>query len=624
MAKKSADFHEEEALGKVYDARLMRRLLRYLRPYRLWAGSAVLLLMISSALNLVGPLLTAVVLDLFVIGDSSTRPKAVVSQAVEAFLVRNGWALEPLEGVTLAALVYVGALIFTFAVIFSQGFLMQMMGQRIMFDLRRDVFKRLQELPLAFFDRHPIGRLVTRATTDVAALNELFTAGLISIFGDIFMLTGIVTVLFVLDFKLALVSFSILPLLFAITFWFKLRVRDNFREVRIWIARINSFLQEHLGGMSVVQLFSREERTLKEFAEVNEEHRAANVRAIFYFAIYYPAVELITALGLGLIVWYGGGQILAGTLSFGALVAFLQFAQRFYKPLADLSDKYNILQAAMASAERIFELLDTQVEISSPPDPYSPEKMRGEIELQQVAFAYKEGEPVLQDISFKVEPGEMVAVVGHTGAGKSTLANLMLRFYDVNSGTVLIDGVDVRKWDLAALRSRIAVVLQDVFLFSGDVANNIHLGEPTIGEEQVRQAAREVHALEFIERLPQGFDTTVRERGAGLSVGQKQLIAFARALAFDPRILILDEATASIDTETEQSIQKALERLLEGRTSVVIAHRLSTIKRADRILVMHKGELREQGTHRELLEARGIYHKLYELQYQEEAFAATA
>lgn len=623
MAKNPANFHEEEALRKAYDAHLMRRLLHYLRPYRLWALGAVLLLMVSSALNLVGPLLTAVVLDLFVVADSSSRPKAVVSQEVENFLAQNGWSLDPTDGVFLAALVYTAALALTFLVVFCQGFLMQMMGQRIMFDLRRDVFKRLQELPLTYFDNHPIGRLVTRATTDVAALNELFTAGLVSIFGDIFMLAGIITVLFALNFKLALVSFSILPLLFALTFWFKLRVRESFREVRIWIARINSFLQEHLSGMSVVQLFSREERTLREFATVNQEHRAANVRAIFYFALYFPGVELITALGLGLIVWYGGGQILAGSLSFGALVAFLQLAQRFYKPLADLSDKYNILQAAMASAERIFELLDANVAITSPSDAHHPEEMQGEIELRQVSFAYKEGEPVLQDISFRVAPGEMVAVVGHTGAGKSTLANLILRFYDVGSGRVCVDGVDVRQWDLNVLRSRIAVVLQDVFLFSGDVATNIHLGEPTIDEEQVRQAAREVHALDFIERLPQGLATTVRERGAGLSVGQKQLISFARALAFNPRILILDEATASIDTETEQSIQKALERLLEGRTSIVIAHRLSTIKRADRILVMHKGELREQGTHHELLAARGIYHKLYELQYQEETLAAS-
>ena len=624
MANNSAKFHEEEALSKVYDGHLMRRLLQYLYPYRLRAATAIFLLILSSAMHLVGPLLTAVILDLFVVRDSVDRPKAVVSQYVEAFMTRSGWSVDPAEGVFLVALLYAASLLVTFVVIFCQGYLMEMMGQRIMFDLRRDIFKRLQELPLAFFDRHPIGRLITRATTDVAALNELFTAGLVSIFGDIFMLLGIIVVLFLLNWKLALVSFSILPLLFALTFWFKLRARENFRDVRIWIARINAFLQEHLGGMSVVQLFGREERTLREFAGVNEEHRAANVRAIFYYAIYYPSVELITALGLGLIVWYGGGQILAGVLSFGALVAFLQFAQRFYKPLADLSDKYNILQAAMASAERIFALLDAEATIQTPPDAHRPPEMRGEIELDCVSFAYKEGEPVLQDISFKVAPGEMVAVVGHTGAGKSTLANLILRFYDVNSGRVLVDGVDVKRWDLASLRSRIAMVLQDVFLFSGDVATNIHLGEPSIDEEQVRQAAREVHALEFIERLPDGFATAVRERGAGLSVGQKQLIAFARALAFDPRILILDEATASIDTETEQQIQQALERLLEGRTSVVIAHRLSTIQRADRILVMHKGVLREEGTHHELLAARGIYHKLYELQYQEEPLAASA
>ena len=619
-----ASFHEEESLGKTYDGRLMRRLLGYLRPYRLWAGTAVALIILSSALQLVGPLLTAIVLDLFVVGDGEGRPKAEISSQVESFLAQRGWAVDPLEGVALAALLYMVALLITFVVNFCQSYVMEMMGQRIMFDLRRDIFERLQQLPVAYFDRHPIGRLITRATTDVAALNELFTSGLVSIFGDVFLLLGIVSVLFALNWELALVSFSILPLLFALTFWFKSRARRSFREVRVLIARINAFLQENLSGMSVVQLFNREERALAEFSAVNEDHRAANVRAIFYFAIYYPAVELITALGLALIVWYGGGQILVGALSFGALVAFLQFAQRFYKPLADLSDKYNILQSAMASAERIFELLDAEVAITSPPNAYRPQEVRGEIEFDGVDFAYKEGEPVLQDVSFRVAPGEMVAVVGHTGAGKSTLANLILRFYEASQGAVKVDGVDVRRWDLPSLRQGVAMVLQDVFLFSGDLASNIHLGEESIDAERLRRAAREVHALDFIERLPDGFATQVRERGAGLSVGQKQLVAFARALAFDPRILILDEATASIDTETEQRIQKALERLLEGRTSLVIAHRLSTIQRADRILVMHKGEVREEGTHQELLAARGIYHKLYQLQYQEAALAASA
>jgi ATP-binding cassette subfamily B protein len=617
MSQIAAEPFEEEALTRTFDGRLMARLLRYLVPYRLRAALAVALLIVSSFLQLVGPLATAVVLDLFVLSDPD-RNKAVVSLWVEGLLA--GWNLDlsPAGGVTLVAGFYGLTLLLSFGVLFCQAYVMEMMGQRIMFDIRRDIFGRLQELPVAFFDRNPIGRMVTRATTDVAALNELFTAGLVSIFGDIFLLGGILWMLFALNYELALVSFSILPLLFGLTFWFKHRVRRSFREVRLEIARINSFLQEHLTGMSIVQLFNRERRALEDFSEVNAGHRDANIRSIFYYAIYFPGIEFITVLGLALIVWYGGGQILSGALSFGALVAFLQFAQRFYRPLADLSDKYNILQAAMASAERIFLLLDEEVTIHSPEDAHRPGEIRGEIELDGVGFSYNPGEPVLHDVSLRIAPGETVAVVGHTGAGKSTLANLLLRFYDVDSGSVRIDGVDVRRWDLRTLRRSIAMVLQDVFLFSGDVASNIHLGDEAIDPERLRRAAREVHALEFIERLPQGFSTTVRERGAGLSVGQKQLIAFARALAFDPKILILDEATASIDTETEQKIQLALERLLEDRTSLVIAHRLSTIQRADRIVVMHKGCIREVGTHRELLAQGGIYHKLHQLQYREQ------
>jgi ATP-binding cassette subfamily B protein len=433
-------------------------------------------------------------------------------------------------------------------------------------------------------------------------------------------LGGIVGVLFWLDWRLALVSFGILPLLAAITLWFRIRARQTYRDVRVKIARINSYLQEHITGMPVLQLFGRERAAFEEFDAINRDHRDANVRAIFYYAVYYPTVELITALGLGLIIWYGGGQVIAGALSIGALVAFLQNAQRFYQPLSDLSEKYNILQGAMASSERIFRLLDREPEIVSPPQPYRPPggaPLGGEIALEGVGFAYVAGEPVLADVSFRVAAGETVAVVGHTGAGKTTLANLLLRFYDVDAGRVTIDGVDVRQWDLAALRGGIGLVLQDVFLFSGTIGGNLRLGAPEIDEERVRWAAREV-AADFVERLPAAFDTEVRERGAGLSVGQKQLIAFARALAFDPRILILDEATSSVDTETEQAIQRALERLLVGRTSVVIAHRLSTIQRADRIVVMHKGRLREQGTHQELLAQRGIYHRLYQLQYKDQ------
>ncbi len=636
------DLHREETLDKTFDARLMRRLLGYVVPYRFTAAAAVGLIVVSSLLQLVGPLAVAVALDLYIVpevgdpaagdpaaGDPAAgapTTRATASRWVEEALAAAGLELEPMSGIALMAAIYAAALLLSFGILFCQAYLMEVMGQLIMYDLRRDVFAHLQRLPVAFFERHPIGRLVTRATTDVAALNELFTAGLVSIFGDVVLLAGIITVLFVLDWRLALVSFAILPLLFALTAWFKIRARHSFRRVRVKIAAINAFLQEHITGMSVVQLNNRERRAGDEFSRINDEHRMANVQAIFYYAVYYPAMMLLTAVGLALIVWYGGGQILRGALSFGALVAFLQYAQRFYQPLADLSEKYNILQAAMASSERIFELLDTEPEIVSPAAAYQPAGPRrdgrrpaveGAIEFDRVSFAYKPGELVLEDVSFRIRPGETVAVVGHTGAGKTTLSSLLMRFYDVASGSVRVDGVDVRQWDLEILRSSLALVLQDVFLFSGDVAENIRLGEAAIDDQRLRWAAEEVRALEFIERLPEGFATTVRERGAGLSVGQKQLIAFARALAFDPRILILDEATASVDTETEQRIQQALERLLADRTSIVIAHRLSTIQKADRILVMHKGHLREQGTHRELLELGGIYHKLYLLQYQD-------
>lgn len=614
------DVHDEPDLGKVYDRKLMKRLLGYVRPYSRHAFTAVALIMASSLLQLAGPLFTAIALDVFIqpVVDPAGEPsaRAAVSVWVAGALERHDIAAS--TGVTLLACALLVSLLLTLGVLWAQGYVMQMMGQLIMYDMRRDVFERLQRLPVSFFDRQPIGRLVTRATSDIGALNEMFTSGLVAIFGDIVLLFGIVTVLFLLDWRLALVSFAILPLLFLLTLWFKTHARRNYREVRKQVARINAFLQEHIGGMSIVQLFGQEGLSGKQFDDVAEQHRVANVNAIFYYAVYYPAIELITALGLGLIVWYGGGQILRGALSVGALVAFLQYAQRFYQPLADLSEKYNILQGAMASSERIFDLLDTEPDIVSPENGYRPESIRGDVELEDVCFAYKENEPVLKDLSLRIAAGETVAVVGHTGAGKSTLANLLLRFYDVNRGAVRVDGIDVREWDLKRLRRGIGLVLQDVFLFAGDVAHNIRLGDESIDDETLRKAAEEVRALGFIEELPEGFGSRVRERGAGLSVGQKQLIAFARALAFDPEILILDEATASIDSETEAWIQQALDRLLENRSSLVIAHRLSTIQKADRILVLHRGELREQGTHAELLAMGGIYAKLHRLQFQDE------
>jgi ATP-binding cassette subfamily B protein len=613
--------HEEEVLGKAYDGRLMRRLLGYIRPYSGMTVLSLFFILVSSLLQLVGPLVTAVAIDLFIRpSGEAAGPASALSESVRDQLLAHGFDPSQMatRGLAASAGLYFASVLLTFVALYGQGSVMQIMGQHIMSDLRKEIFGHLQRLQTVFFDRNPIGRLVTRVTTDVDALNEMFTSGIVALFGDLVLLAGIVVILFWLNWRLALVAFSIVPLLLILTVWFKIKVRDSFRDVRVRIARINSFLQEHITGMSVLQLFRREAPSFEEFSEINDAHRIANVRSIVYYAIFFPGVEIITSIGIGLLLWYGGGQVARGVVSLGALIAFIQYAQRFYQPLSDLSDKYNILQAAMASSERIFRLLDTPVMIEAPASAYAPQEVAGAIEFDHVAFSYKEGEPVLKGVSFSVAPGETLAVVGHTGAGKSTLASLLLRFYDIQGGTVKVDGVDVREWNLTRLRRSIALVLQDVFLFAGTVRDNIRLGDAEIDDERLRWAASEVNALPFIERLPEGMDSQVRERGAGLSVGQKQLIAFARALAFDPRILILDEATSSIDTETEQLIQKALDRLLVGRTSIVIAHRLSTIQKADRILVLHKGEVRELGTHQELLALRGIYHKLYLLQYKEQ------
>ena len=612
------DFHEEEEVGKVYDRALVIRLLRYVYPYRARAALAVFLTLLASMLQLVGPLVTAVVLDLFVKPPADPNTKSAPTRWTEQWIAAQGWNLEPIDGIMIGTVLFAVAACLSTFVLYAQNFVMQMIGQIIMYDLRKEIFDKLQRLGISYFDHRPVGRLVTRATNDVSSLNELFTSGFIAIFGDVMLLVGIVAVLFAFDWRLALITFSVLPLLAALTIWFKKKARHMYRQVRTRLARINAFLQEHVSGMSVVQLFGREDSSFKDFEKINDEHRAIHVKTITYYAFYFPAVELITTLGLALIIWYGGGRIIEGAMTLGALVAFLQYAQRFYKPLSDLSDKYNILQGAMASAERIFELIDDDVDIETPADAHRPDTVLGAVKFEDVEFSYLPDEPVLRGLSFRIEPGETVAVVGHTGAGKSTLASLLLRFYDVDSGQVSVDGEDVRRWDLSCLRGSIAMVLQDVFLFAGDLGSNIRLGRSDIDDEAVRNAARESHALEFIERLPDGLKTEVQERGAGLSVGQKQLIAFARALAFDPKILILDEATASVDTETEQQIQAALDRLLADRTSLVIAHRLSTIRKADRILVLHRGELREQGTHQELLAQDGLYRKLYELQLQEE------
>jgi ATP-binding cassette subfamily B protein len=595
MSSAAQPLHEEEALGKIYDGRLMRRLLGYLRPYQVTVVVSFLLVIAGSALKLVGPYLTKIAID-----DHITRGD--------------------LEGLDRVALLYVAALALQFAVSFYQVYLMNVAGQRVMFDMRREIFTHLQRLQPAFFDRNPVGRLVTRVTTDVDALNELFTSGVVTIFGDVFMLLGIMVALIYLDLPLALVTFTVLPALFAVTLIFKRRVREVYRKVRTRVAALNAFIQENIIGMQVVQLFRQEPRKLDQYRGLNQEHRDANLESVFQYAIFYPAIEFLGAVAVALIIWYGGWQILAGGLTLGGLVAFIQYSEKFFRPISDLSEKFNILQGAMASSERIFKLLDTEVTITSPPAaaPALARERSGSFRFENVWFAYHGENWVLEDVDLEVRPGETVAVVGHTGAGKTTLASLLLRFYDVQRGRILVDGVDVRDWDLQALRRQFGMVLQDVHLFSGTVASNIRLGDRGIGDRQVAEAASAVHLDSFLRSLPRGLEEEVKERGSSLSAGERQLVSFARALVHDPRILILDEATSNVDTHTEILIREALERLLENRTSLVIAHRLSTIQKADRIVVMHKGRVRETGSHQELLARRGIYYRLYQLQYKDQ------
>ena len=595
----STDPREEQVLGKAYDARLMRRLLVYLTPYRSSAVLALLLIISAAVLSILPPYLTKIAIDRY---------------------IQN----HDLAGLNRVAALYVGILVAVLGLTYGQTMVMNLMGQKIMYDLRMQIFRHLEALDVAFFDRNPVGRLMTRVTTDVDALNELFTSGVISIFGDLCTLSGIVVTLFVLDFRLALAIFSVLPLLFLVTFTFKIKVRDSFRRVRTAIARINTFLQENITGTAVVQIFGQEKKQFEKFTRINCEHLEANLQSIFYYAVFYPLLELVGALAVALIVWYGGFKVLSGTLTLGALVAFIQYSDRFFRPISDLSEKYTILQAAMASSERIFKLLDTPPSIVSRPDPRTLRVRSGRVEFRGVHFAYHPGDEVLHDVSFAVEPGEKVAIVGPTGAGKSTIISLLSRFYDIQQGQVLIDGVDIRDYDLQALRLSVGIVLQDVFLFSGSIANNIRLGNTEISDEQLRRAAEIVHASEFVEKLKAGYEARVGERGSSLSVGQKQLLAFARALAYDPGILVLDEATSSIDTETELLIRDAIEKLMVGRTCIIIAHRLSTIQNADRIIVLHRGRIREMGTHQELLKLKGIYWKLYQLQYKDQLVTSPA
>ena len=598
---------EEDVLGKAYDARLMRRLLAYLRPYWRQVLIALVAIVSASTLQLAQPYLMKVAIDDHIaIGDT--------------------------RGLAFLALAYVVVLVASFGLEYLQTWTLQMTGQRIMFDMRMQIFGHLQRLDVQYYDRNPVGRLMTRVTTDVDVLNELFTAGVVSVFGDIFLLFGIMGALLIMDWRLALVAFTVLPLIALVTQWFRGNVRESYRNVRTWVARINAFLQEHITGMSTVQLFRREQRSFDDFDTVNKGHRDANIDSIYYYAVFYPAIELIGALSTAMIIWFGGRWVLEGTLTLGSFLAFVLYAQRFYRPISDLSEKFNILQSAMASSERIFKLLDTEARIvsrasvsSSLPTAARPVKAGsakvgrsgGAIVFDDVSFAYNGTDFVLKNVSFEVKPGERVGIVGATGAGKSTIINLLLRFYDVTSGRILVDGTDVRDFDLKDLRRLFSLVLQDVHLFSGTIASNIRLGEAAIGDDAVRHAAAAVHASRFIDQMPGGYGTAVAERGATLSVGQKQLLSFARALAFDPKILVLDEATSSVDTETELLIRDALHTLMKGRTTIAIAHRLSTIQDMDKILVLHHGRLRESGTHQQLLAQRGIYFKLFELQYRE-------
>lgn len=589
----TADRYEEQVLGKAYDARLMRRLLRYIQPYRATAILAFLYILAGSALSVLPPWLTKVAIDRYIRASN-------------------------LAGLNTIAALYLLTLLGTFAFSYGQTWVLNVMGQKIMYDLRMEIFRHLQRLDVAFFDRNPVGRLMTRVTTDVDALNELFTSGVISVFGDVLTLAGIVVVLFILNYQLALAIFSVIPLLFLVSVLFKIKVRESYRRVRTAVARINTFLQENITGIAVVQGFTQEKRQYRRFTEINREHLDANLQSIFYYALFYPLLELVGALAVALVVWYGGLKVFAGSLTLGALVAFVQYSDRFFRPISDLSEKYTILQSAMASSERIFKLLDTPPSIVSSQQQKAAVVARGSIEFRHVTFSYNPGEPVLHDVSFEVRPGEKVALVGATGAGKSTIISLLSRFYDVQEGQILVDGINVKDYDLQALRQAIAIVLQDVFLFSGTVADNIRLGNGRISDLEVEKAAATVHADEFIRRLKVQYRTEVGERGSSLSVGQKQLLAFARALAHDPKILVLDEATSSIDTETELLIRDALEKLLAGRTSIIIAHRLSTVQNADRILVLHRGRIREIGTHQELLKLKGIYWRLYQLQYKDQ------
>lgn len=588
---------EQSVMGKAYDSRLMKRLLKYIYPYRYYGLLAVILLLIMTLLQLAGPYLMKIAIDTYM-------------------------AQKDLAGLKWIVLIFLGVLIARGIFQFAQNILMEWIGQKIMAQLRLHIFSHLQRLPMQFFDRNPVGRLVTRVTSDVDTMNELFTSGFISIFGDLFTLFGIIIVMLHLNWKLALLTFSILPFLAGATFYIRIKLRNNFREIRVRIARINAFLQENITGMSTVQNFNREKRNFYQFDQLNHHHLEAQLETVYYFSMFFPVVEFLLSVAISMIIWYGGKNIILGIESYGALLAFIQYVERFFRPLSQLAEKYNIMQAAMASSERVFKLLDEPLVIHSPENPLRMPSIKGAIEFNEVYFHYNslDGENntdryILDNISFTVAPGEKVAIVGSTGAGKTTIINLLTRFYDIQKGKILIDSNNIKNFELRTLRSNIGIVLQDVFIFARDIASNIRLGNHEISQENVIQAARDVHLHKFIKTLPNQYDEKLTERGSTLSTGQRQLLAFARALAFDPQILILDEATSSVDPETELLIQQALLRLMENRTSLIIAHRLSTIEHVDKVIVLHKGKIRQVGTHQELLSQEGIYKRLYQLQY---------
>jgi len=603
-----SNIHEEEKLGKAYDARLMRRLLQYLRPYKWRVVLAMTLVAVVTPLELAPPWLFWKAID----GYFTPALKHLIPES-------QAW-----RGIEWISLVFLLVLISDFLAQYAQIRIMQRVGQQTMYDMRREIFAYIQRMPMSYFDRNPVGRLVTRVTTDVDALNDLFAAGVVTMINDFFLLAVMAAFLFTVDHRLAFDAFAVLPFIFVVTYFFRKFVRDANRRIRTAIARINAFLQEYISGMSVVQIFNRERKARVEFANRNRDNMLAWRDAILAFALFYPAVEFLSIATITLIYWSGGNRVLSSGLSLGVLTAFTMYATRFFRPIQDLSEKFNILQSAMAASERIFKLLDEPITIDSSAQAVRLDCPRGEIEFRNVWFSYRDiPEPadedwVLRDVSFRVEPGQTLAIVGHTGAGKTTLISLLLRFYDVQRGQILLDGIDIRTINIQNLRQQFGIVLQDSFLFTGTIESNVRLGSSGIDRSTVENAIGEIGLGEFVRALPEGVDTSVNERGSTLSVGQRQLICFARALAHNPRFLILDEATSSVDTKTELQIREALDRLLSGRTSLVIAHRLSTIQYASRILVFHKGRLREQGAHQELLAQRGIYYRLYQLQYKEQ------